>query len=248
MYSSAAEREKEIKNLASVFSALKTEILPQLRRAQIVNSIDLTGKTDAEMVALINEGRVAELSLEELLHIAEAQPSVAEAALKAAAEKYGDARAYNNLAIVQANAGNYEAALASLDSAAKAGSKSAELNNNYALVYLAMGETDKAAQYANGANAEVKALAAAAKGEYNAAVNGLDGYNAAIAQVQQGNLAAAKKSIEGDQSAKADYLRAVIAAKEGNVSAAKAALQSAVAKDGSLAKKAAKDVNLAALR
>ncbi len=248
MYSSAAEREKEIKNLASVFGALKTEVLPQLRRAQIVNSIDLTGKTDAEMVALINAGNASELNLEELLHIAEVQPAVAEVALKAAVNKYGDARAYNNLAIVLAKQGDYAGALKALDSAAKAGSKSEELNNNYALVYLAMGETDKAAEYAKGANAEVKALAAAAKGEYNAAVNGLEGYNAAIAQVQQGNLAAAKKSIEADQSAKADYLRAVIAAKEGNVTAAKAALQSAIAKDASLAKKAAKDVNLAALR
>ena len=248
MYSSSAEREKEIKNLASVFGALKTEVLPQLRRAQIVNSIDLTGKTDAEMVALINAGNASELNLEELLHIAEVQPAVAEVALKAAVNKYGDARAYNNLAIVLAKQGDYAGALKALDSAAKAGSKSEELNNNYALVYLAMGETDKAAEYAKGANAEVKALAAAAKGEYNAAVNGLEGYNAAIAQVQQGNLAAAKKSIEADQSAKADYLRAVIAAKEGNVTAAKAALQSAIAKDASLAKKAAKDVNLAALR
>lgn len=248
MYSSAAEREKEIKNLASVFGALKTEVLPQLRRAQIVNTIDVTGKTDAEMVALVNAGNAAELSLEELLHIAEAQPAVAEAALKAAASKYGDARAYNNLAIVLAKQGDYAGALKALDSAAKAGSKSEELNNNYALVYLAMGETDKAAEYAKGANAEVKALAAAAKGEYSAAVNNLEGYNAAIAQVQEGKLAAAKSSLNGDQSAKADYLRAVIAAKEGNISAAKAALQSAIAKDASLAKKAAKDVNLAALR
>ena len=248
MYSSAAEREKEIKNLASVFGALKTEVLPQLRRAQIVNTIDVTGKTDAEMVALVNAGNAAELSLEELLHIAEAQPAVAEAALKAASSKYGDARAYNNLAIVLAKQGDYAGALKALDSAAKAGSKSEELNNNYALVYLAMGETDKAAEYAKGANAEVKALAAAAKGEYSAAVNNLEGYNAAIAQVQEGKLAAAKSSLNGDQSAKADYLRAVIAAKEGNISAAKAALQSAIAKDASLAKKAAKDVNLAALR
>ncbi|MBQ9137174.1 MAG: hypothetical protein IJX65_00885 [Alistipes sp.] len=248
MYSSAAEREKEIKNLASVFSALKTEVLPQLRRAQIVNSIDLTGKTDAEMVELINQGRAAELSLEELLHIAEAQPAVAEAALKTAAEKYGDARAYNNLAIVLAKQGDYAGALAALDNAAKAGSKSEELNNNYALVYLAMGETDKAAQYAQSATSEVKALAAAAQGEYSTAVNNLEGYNAAIAQVQEGNLAAAKNSLNGDESAKADYLRAVIAAKEGNISAAKASLQSAIEKDATLAKKAAKDVNLAALR
>ena len=248
MYTSSAEREKEIKNLASVFGALKTDVLPQLRRAQIVNTIDVTGKTDAEMVALIKEGRVAELNLEELLHIAEAQPEVAEVALKAAAETYNDARAYNNLAITLAKQGDFDGALKALDKAAKAGSKSAELNDNYALVYLAMGETDKAASYAQGANAEVQALAAAAKGEYAAASKNLEGYNAAIVQVQEGNLAAAKNSIANDESAKADYLRAVIAAKEGNVEAAKAALQTAISKDASLAKKAAKDVNLAALR
>ena len=248
MYSSSAEREKEIKNLASVFGALKTDVLPQLRRAQIVNTIDVTGKTDAEMVALIKEGRVAELSLEELLHIAEVEPSVAEVALKAAAETYNDARAYNNLAIALAKQGDFDGALKALDKAAKAGSKSEELNDNYALVYLAMGETDKAATYAQGANAEVQALAAAAKGEYAAASKNLEGYNAAIVQVQEGNLAAAKNSIANDESAKADYLRAVIAAKEGNVEAAKAALQTAISKDASLAKKAAKDVNLASLR
>ena len=248
MYTSSAEREKEIKNLASVFGALKTDVLPQLRRAQIVNTIDVTGKTDAEMVALIKEGRVAELSLEELLHIAEVEPAVAEVALKAAAETYNDARAYNNLAIALAKQGDFDGALKALDKAAKAGSKSEELNDNYALVYLAMGETDKAATYAQGANAEVQALAAAAKGEYAAASKNLEGYNAAIVQVQEGNLAAAKNSIANDESAKADYLRAVIAAKEGNVEAAKAALQTAISKDASLAKKAAKDVNLASLR
>ena len=248
MYTSSAEREKEIKNLASVFGARKTDVLPQLRRAQIVNTIDVTGKTDAEMVALIKEGRASELSLEELLHIAEAQPEVAEVALKTAAETYNDARAYNNLAIALAKQGDFDGALKALDNAAKAGSKSEELNDNYALVYLAMGETDKAATYAQGANAEVQALAAAAQGEYAAASKNLEGYNAAIVQVQEGNLAAAKNSIANDDSAKADYLRAVIAAKEGNTEEAKAALQTAISKDASLAKKAAKDVNLASLR
>lgn len=248
MYSSSAEREKEIKNMSSVFKTLKTEILPQLRRAQVVNSADITGKTDAEMVALINGGKIAELDLEELLHIAAVNPEVAQTALEYAAKTYNDARAYNNLAVVYAQAGNYDAALAALDKAAKAGDKSAELSNNYALVYLAKGETAKAEQYAKGGDAQTKALVAAAKGEYAAASKGLSGYNAAIAQVQEGNLAAAKKSIASDNSAKADYLRAVIAAKEGNLNEAKSQLKSAIAKDSALAAKAKNDVNLEAIK
>ena len=243
MYSSSAEREKEIKNMSSVFKALKSDVLPKLRRAQIVNSADITGKTDAEMVALINEGKVAELDLEELLHIAEAEPAVAEAALVEAA-KTGDARALNNLAVVYAKKGNLDAALAQLDKAAKAGDKSAELNTNYALVYLAKGETAKAETYAKGADKEVQALVAAAKGEYAAASKNLSGYNAAVAHVQAGNYAAASKSLAGDNSAKADYLRAVIAAKTGKVQEAKSQLKSAIAKDATLAEKAKNDVNL----
>lgn len=248
MYTSSAEREKEIKNMASVFTALKTDILPQLRRAQIVNSADITGKTDAEMAALIDGGKVAELDLEELLHIAAVNPEVAQPALEYAAKNYNDARAYNNLAVVYAQAGNYDAALNALDKAAKVGDKSIELNNNYALVYLAKGETAKAEQYAKSGNAQVKALAAAAKGEYAAASKNLSGYNAAIAQIQDGNLAAAKKSIASDNSAKADYLRAVIAVKEGNLNEAKSQLKSAIAKDATLAAKAKNDINLAAIK
>lgn len=247
MYSSSAEREKEIKNLSSVFGALKTDVLPQLRRAQIVNSADITGKTDAEMQALVEKGRASELDLEELLHIAEMQPAVAEAALKEAV-KTGDARAYNNLAVVQAAQGDYKGALASLNAAAAAGDKSEELTNNYALVYLGLGEVAKAEEYAKGADAVTNALVSASKGDYTTSSKILSGYNAAIAQIQDGNLAAAKKSIAGDESAKAEYLRAVIAAKEGSITAAKSYLASAISKDASLAKKAAKDVNLAVLK
>ena len=91
-------------------------------------------------------------------------------------------------------------------------------------------------------------MVAAAQGNYAEASQALTGYNAAIAHVQNGNLAAAKKSLAGDNSAKADYLRAVIAVKEGNLTEGKANLNTAVSKDSSLAAKAAKDVNLAALR
>ena len=245
-YSSSAEREKEIKNMSAVFKALKTDVLPQLRRAQVVNSADVTGWSDEEMLAIIKEGKISTLKLEELLHIATVSEAVAEAAL-IEATKSGDARAWNNLALVYAKAGNYAKAIECLNKA-KNGAE-AELNNNYALIYAAEGNVAKAESYAANASAETKALVAAAKGDYATAAQTLkSGYNAAIINLQNGNLSAAKQCIASDMSAKADYLRAVIACKEGDLNAAKAQLNSAVSKDASLKAKAAKDINLAALK
>ena len=246
MYSSSAEREKEIKNMSAVFGALKTDVLPQLRRAQVVNSADITGWSDEEMIALIKEGKVSTLKLEELLHIATVCDEVAEIAL-VEATKSNDARAWNNLALIYAKAGNYDKAIECLNKADK--SIAAELNNNYALAYAADGDVAKAETYAANASAEAKALVAAAKGDYTTAAATLkSGYNAAIVNFQNGNLAAAKQCIASDNSAKADYLRAVIACKEGDLNTAKTQLNSAIAKDASLKAKAAKDINLAAIK
>ena len=44
MYSSSTQREDEIKNMSSVFNELKKDILPQLRRSVIVNTIDLEAR------------------------------------------------------------------------------------------------------------------------------------------------------------------------------------------------------------
>ncbi len=247
MYDSSAQREKEIKNMSSVYKSLKTDVLPQLRRAQVVNSADITGKTDDEMVALVKAGNVAALDLEEMLHIAEARPEVAVEALEYAASKYNDARVYNNLGLAYAEAGENAKALAAFENAVKAGGNSAELNNNLALAHLANGDVEKAKVYAKAGNAEVQALVNAAEGNYAPASSTLSGYNAAVAQVMNGDLAAAKKSIANDDSAKADYLRAVIAVKEGNVNNAKAQLNKAISKDASLEAKAKKDINLVAL-
>ena len=247
MYDSSAQREKEIKNMSSVYKSLKTDVLPQLRRAQVVNSADITGKTDDEMVALVKAGNVAALDLEEMLHIAEARPEVAVEVLEYAASKYNDARVYNNLGIAYAEAGEDAKALAAFENAVKAGGNSAELNNNLALAHLANGDVEKAKVYAKAGNAEVQALVNAAEGNYAPASSTLSGYNAAVAQVMNGDLAAAKKSIANDDSAKADYLRAVIAVKEGNVNNAKAQLNKAISKDASLEAKAKKDINLVAL-
>lgn len=244
LYSSSAQRENEIKNMSTVFNELKSDILPELRRAQIVNSTDIQGKTDAEIMAAYRNGN--DLTVEEYLYAAETLANGINeqvAILTVASKKYNDARVWNNLGVAQTNAGNKAAALNSFAKAAKLDS-SKELNKNLLLSNLANGNTNEAKKYAAGSDAEAKAAMAAATGDYKTAEGALTGYNQAIAAVMNNDLATAKKAIAKDTSADADYLRAVIANREGDLSTASAQLKSAISKNPELAKKAAKDANL----
>ena len=248
LYNSPAQRESEIKNMTSVFNELKSDILPELRRSQIVNSTDIQGKTDAEIMAAYRNGD--DLTVEEYLYAAETLATGANeqvSILATAAKKYNDARVYNNLGVAQTKAGQKASALKSFEKAASLDS-SKELNKNLLLSNLANGRTAEAKKYAQSADAESKAALAAAQGDYKTAANSLEGYNAAVASVMNNDLAAAKKAIAKDSSADADYLRAVIAVKEGDLNTADAQLKSAVSKNPALADKAAKDINLKALR
>ena len=244
LYSSSAQRENEIKNMSTVFNELKSDILPELRRAQIVNSTDIQGKTDAEIMAAYRNG--TDLTVEEYLYAAETLANGINeqvAILTVASKKYNDARVWNNLGVAQTNAGNKAAALNSFAKAAKLDS-SKELNKNLLLSNLANGNTNEAKKYAAASDAEAKAAMAAATGDYKTAEGALTGYNQAIAAVMNNDLATAKKAIAKDTSADADYLRAVIANREGDLSTASAQLKSAISKNPELAKKAAKDANL----
>ena len=247
LYNSPAERETEIKNMSTVFNELKKDILPELRRSQIVNSTDLQGLTDAEIMAAYRNG--GDLTVEQYLYAAQELANGAEeqvAILTAASKKFNDARVWNNLGVAQTQAGDKAAALKSFEKAAKLDS-SKELSKNLLLANLANGNTAEAKKYAAAADAQAKAAMAAAEGDYKAAAKNLEGYNAAIALVQSNDLAGAKKAIAKDNSADADYLRAVIAAKEGDLKTAEAQLKSAVSKNPKLAQKAANDINLKAL-
>ena len=248
LYNSPAERETEIKNMSSVFEELKEEILPELRRSQIVNTTDLQGKTGERIMAAYRNG--GELSAEEYLFAAQVlveNPEEQIAILTAASKKYNDARIWNNLGVAQTKAGDKEAALKSFEKAAKLVS-SAALTKNLPLANLANCNPADATKSAAAADSEAKAAMAAAEGNYKSAAAGLEGYNKAIALVQSNDLAGAKKAIAKDNSAEADYLRAVIAVKEGDLKSAEAQLKSATSKNPELAKKAASDVNLKALR
>lgn len=246
-YESSTEREEQIKNMSKVFEALKDEILPQLRRAQLVNSSDITGKTDDEMAALVREAKFAELNELEMLHIASTgKLSQAEkvAVLEAAAKEYKSVVAYNNLGVAYAEAGEGAKAAEAFAAAVKAGGNATQINNNLALVNLMNGDTEAAKSYTANASKETKALAAAAEGNYAAAQSQLEGYNAAIAATMNADYTAAKQFVANDTTAKADYLRAVIATKQGDFTTATAELKSAIAKDATYAERCKEDVNL----
>ena len=246
-YDSSTDRELQIKNMSQVYDTLKNDILPQLRRAQLINSSDITGKTDDEMAALVRAGKFNELDEKELLHIASTgKLTQAEtiATLEAAAKEYKSVAAYNNLGVAYAAAGEGEKAADAFAKAVKAGGNASQINNNLALVNLMNGDTEAAKTYVNGASKEAKALAAAAEGNYAQAQSQLDGYNAAVAATMNADYTAAKQAIANDKSAQSDYLRAIIATKQGDMNAANAELKSAIAKDPAYAERAKKDVNL----
>ncbi len=251
LYNSSTQRESEIKNMSEVFSSLKTSVLPQLRRTKMVNSIDLLGKSDEEMMVFVNSKNYDGLNLLEILHISSSD-SVTDldtqaSLLEYAANKYNDGTAYNNLGVVYAKQGDSEAAIKAFKAAAANGANSSEVSNNLALAYLMEDNVTEATTYASNADAETKAALAAAQGSYEQGVSTFSGYNKAVACVMTGDYSSAKSAIASCDSADADYLRAVIASKEGELTTAGTQLKSAVSKDSTLAEKASTDVNLANL-
>ena len=244
MYSSSAQRDSEIRNMSKVFEELEKTILPQLRRTQMLATIDIQGKTDAELREAVSSD-LNSLNVEEMLFAATLYDDNATKIeiYKAAADKYNDARAWNNLGIAYAEEGDWDKAENSFEKATALSSDPA-LTNNLALVALAQGDYQKAAKYLPAASSQAKGIAAVAEGNYSQAASNLTGYNKAVAEVLNGNLSAAKNALVGDDSADADYLRGVIAAKEGDSATAVLNVNKAIDKDSSLKAKALTDVNL----
>ncbi len=248
LYDSSLQREAEIKNLASVYTELKSEILPALRRAQMINNISITGKTDAEMMVLVDSKEYAELTLEEILHLAEGVIEDNETKadiLSYAAKKFNDSRAYNNLGVVYAKMGDDKASMDAFNLSTRNGASDVTINKNLVLANLSAGNTDEAKKY-TGDNVSSAAVSAI-EGNYTPATTAFEGYNAAIAHTLNNNYAAAKSAIADSKCPCAEYLRGVIASAEGDVTNGIAYIKSAIAADPELAEKAKSDVNLANL-
>ena len=243
MYSSSAQRDAEIKNMSQVFEELKKDILPALRRTQMVANIDIEGLSDEELrAAAQNDPR--SLNIEQLLYAATLfTDDAVKEDIYDVAVSHNDARAYNNRGVVKAAQDNWKGAEADFKKAMELSSSPA-IANNLALVALANGNRAEAEKYLASANEQTRGLAYVHEGNYAAAASRLTGYNKAVAEVLNGNLTAAKNALVGDESAEADYLRGVIANKEGDANAAAANVRKAIGKNADLRERALNDVNL----
>ena len=253
MYQDPEQRETEIKNISSVYKDLADEILPQLRRARLIANYDIIGRSDAEInEAFDTDPKV--LSVEELLYAATLTDDNArkEAIYAKTAQLYpNDHRAYNNLGGLAFSAGDTDKAAAYFKQAAAKDANAAEVNANLGLCELVNGNTAAAESYlgkASGASAVNEALGNLyiKQGQYQRAVNAFGDAktnSAAQAQILAKDYNKAKATLEAikNPNAMTDYLMAIVGARTNNESLVSKSLKSAIAKDASIATKAAND-------
>ena len=256
MYKEPEQREQEIKNISSVYSDLADEILPQLRRSRLTLNYEIIGKSDEE-IANLADNNAKELSLEELLYAATLAKDAAkkEAIYTKATQLFpNDYRAFNNLGKLAYEAGDMDKAENLLKKALTV-KENPEANMNLGLVALAKGKAADAESYLGKAagNPELNEALGnlyVAQGQYEKAVNAFGDAktnSAALAQILSKDYNKAKSTLAAvaNPDGYTDYLNAVIGAKTNNAAMVISNLKSAVAKDSSLAKKAATDLEFA---
>ncbi len=257
MYKDPDQREQEIQNMSNVFEQLADEILPQLRYSRITASINVIGKSDAEINQLFDTNPAA-LSLEEILYCATLTDDNNRrmAIYKKATELYpNDYRTWNDLGMTQYVAQQYDNAAASFAKAAQIAPQGAEPRMNLGLVELLNGNYAQAKNYFGTAAGPTELNDALGvyylkTGDNNAAARAFGdskSNNAALAQILTKNYTKAKQTLAGISKPDATtyYLMAVLGARTNNEQMLTSNLRQAVRLDASLAERAAKDLEFA---
>ena len=253
MYQDPEQRENEIKNISSVYKTLADEILPQLRRARLTANYDIIGRSDEEInEAFDTDAKV--LSVEELLYAATLTNDKArqEAIFTKTTQLFpNDFRAYNNLGELAFAAGDVAKAESYFKQAASKNANAPEVNANLGLCELVKNNVAAAETYlgkATGANAANEALGNLyiKQGQYQRAVNAFGDAktnSAAQAQILAKDYNKAKATLQAikDKDAMTDYLMAIVGARTNNESLVSSSIKNAIAKDPTLAAKAAND-------
>ncbi|MDR2773329.1 MAG: hypothetical protein LBC19_01070 [Tannerella sp.] len=256
MYNDPEQREREIKNISTIFKSLADEVLPQLRRSRLTANIEIIGKSDEEITTLAKND-AGSLTIEELLYAATltAKNAEKEAVYTKASNIYpNDYRTWNNVGIQRFLAGDYEKA-EQLFNKSNSIKNNSEANVNLGLLALLKGDKSKAQQLLGNASGvpvlgEALGLLYLEQGDYAKAVSSFAGAksnNAALAQILTKDYSTAAQTLNSVKNADAitDYLKAVVAARTNDSNGVVNNLKAAIGKDRSLAKEAAIDLEFA---
>ncbi|MDR2473986.1 MAG: hypothetical protein LBD53_10600 [Tannerella sp.] len=258
MYKDPEQREREIRNISVVYQNLADEILPQLRRSRLTANIEIIGKSDDEISSLAKSAP-GQLTIEELLYAATLTgDNTAKETIytKASGLFPNDYRVWNNIGMQRYLAGDFDKA-GEMFNKAKSIKDNGATNVNLGLLSLLKGDQSKAQQLLGSASdvpelGEALGLLYLQQGEYAKAVSAFAGSktnNAAVAQILTKDYNAAAKTLSGVKNATAitDYLKAIVSARTNDNTGVVSNLKSAIAKDPSLVKKIAADLEFAKL-
>lgn len=247
MYSDPAVRESEIRNISQIFTELKKEVLPELRRARFITKSSFKNYTDEELEQISKKG-LEGLDEPSILHLAAiAEDADLKAALyETAVDKFGSETALYNLACTYLEEGDADKARECLDNLNNKNDK--DVINAYGVVKMMKGNYAGAAEdFKKAGSTENLGALDILAGNYDAAVrelSGTDSENLGLAYILAGDNYKALSAIKGTD-AKSDYLRAVAYAHIGDSANVQKYLDSACQKDPSLRAKAAKDIEFA---
>jgi len=259
MYDDPEVREREIRNLSEVFTVLAEQILPKLRRAKLLTSVELIGKTDAELRDLAKSDP-ASLNPAELLYAATLFEDLNEqlAIYKSFMDAYpNDWRGPNNAGYVLVKQMKYGEAKPMFEKAEGLKNDEPVIKNNLAAVELQAGNVDEAETLlgaAAGAGDEVNynlGIVSIMKANYSQAVNYFDDYediNTGLAKILNGDNNGALKDLENFQRPNCfmkEYLKAIIGARTAKDNMMYESLEEAVSINPDLKAKAKTDMEFA---
>ena len=249
MYSDPAVRENEIRNMSQVFTALKGEVLPELRRARLIANVEYQNYTSEELLKLLNENADV-LDEEALLRTATLVKDNAqkEDIYKLAVSKYGSERAQFNLAALYLSEGK---AARAEDALAKVNASDPDVLNAQGVIALRKNDLATAANcFRRSSSPDAKknlGIVQILTGDYEDAAKTLsdvDGccHNTVLAYILTDQLDKAAKTVSCKDQ-KVTYLKAIIAARKGDAAGVRENLNAITNRD--LLDRAKKDVEFA---
>ncbi|MDR0794450.1 MAG: hypothetical protein LBE79_00095 [Tannerella sp.] len=256
MYRDPEQREREIKNISTVFKSLAEEILPQLRRSRLIANIEIIGKSDAEISRLAQSNPTA-LNIEEILYAATLTNNDTDKEgiyTKASQQFPNDYRVWNNIGMQRFFAGDLVKA-EEMFTKANGVRNNNESNVNLGLIALTKGDRARAEQLIGGASGvpelgEALGVLYLLQGDYTKAVSSFGASksnNAALSQILSKDYSKASQTLNSviRPDATTDYLKAIVAARTNDANAVISNLRNAIAKKPTLKREAALDLEFA---